>query len=130
MREKFDLARKRLRDKLGLTAATASEIAPSAASSDGSGSAISVLDRVLAFEDHSQATDVVSSHEGDMIPLPAALSHSLSGTWRQYLAGDGKPVWHRDTREAASIEVSRLETVARNMCICRNFCSCIHSHRS
>lgn len=104
----FDQARKRLRHKLGLPAAVPPNVEPSAASSDGSSSGVSVLHRVLAFEDHKQAPDACDPPDSDIIPLPAALSHSLSGTWKQRIDDKGKPVWQRDAREAASDEVTRL----------------------
>ena len=110
LREKFDLARKRLRDKLGLPAASPAPVEPSAASSDDSDSGLSVLHRVLAFEDSTQAADVVKPLDSDVIPLPAALSHSLSGTWRQHLSEDGKHIWQRDARAAASNEVDLFQT--------------------
>lgn len=111
LREKFDFARKRLRDKLGLPATLPAEIEPSAVSTDDSDSGLSVLHRVLAFEDNTQASEAVKPLDSDIIPLPAALSHSLSGTWRQHMAEDGKQVWHRDARAAASNEVGLFQKV-------------------
>ena len=109
----FDQARKRLRYKLGLPAALPPNVEPSAASSDGSSSGVSVLHRVLAFEDYQQAPDACDPPDSDIIPLPAALSHSLSGSWKQRIDDKGKPVWQRDEREAASSEVTRLQHVAQ-----------------
>lgn len=99
----LDHARKRLRHKLGLSAALPPAVEPSASSSDGS---VSVLHRVLAFEDHQQDPDACNSLDSDIIPPPAALSHSLSGTWKQRIDDSGKPVWQRDPREAETNEVS------------------------
>jgi len=82
----FDQARKRLRQKLGLpAAATRSEIAATSAS---------VMHRVLEFEDKRQ--------EPEVLPLPEALSHSLSGSWKQLFLETGKPAWERDQRESPS----------------------------
>lgn len=104
-RQKFDLARKRLRDKLGLPAAIPSEIGSSAGSTEDSGEGSSVLHRVLAFEHQKPAPDAFNPQDSDIIPSPAALSHSLSGRWKQRVGDDGKPFWQRNEREAASSEV-------------------------
>ena len=104
----FDLTRKRLRHKLGLPAALPPDADASAASSDNPGSGVSVLHRVLAYYEDHKSPDASSPSDYDIIPLPAALSHSLSGTWKQRIADNGKPFWERDAREAASTEVSSL----------------------
>ena len=104
----FDQARNKLRHKLGFPALSPPDVEHPAASSDGSSSGVSVLHRVLAFEDHKQAPDACDPTDSDVIPLPAALSHSLSGTWKQRFDSKGKPVWQRDAREAASTEVGSL----------------------
>ena len=108
LRATFDQARKQLRHKLGFPALPSPNVEPSAASSDGSSSGVSVLHRVLAFEDHKQAVDACDPPDSDVIPPQRALSHSLSGTWKQRVDNNGKPVWQRDAREAASNEVSSL----------------------
>ena len=103
LRASFDQAR-----KLGLPTAISPDVEPKALSSGGSGSGVSVLHRVLAFEDHQQDSDACTTSDSDIIPLPAALSHSLSGTWKQRFDDTGKPVWQRDAREADTTEVSSL----------------------
>lgn len=109
LRATLEQARKRLRHKLGLRAAPSPDAEPSEPPpSDGSGSGVSVLHRVLAFEDHQQDSEACTSPDSDIIPLPAALSHSLSGTWKQRIDDTGKPVWQRDAREAGTTEVSSL----------------------
>lgn len=121
----FDQARKRLRHKLGLPAALPPNVETSAASSDGSSSGVSVLHRVLAFEDHKQVPVACDPPDSDIIPLPAALSHSLSGTWKQRVDDKGKPIWQRDAREAASNEVIRLCLAA---CCTMKPCRCYFGH--
>lgn len=103
-----DLARKKLRLKLGFPALPPPDVEPCAAPSESSSSGVSVLHRVLAFEDHKQPPAACDPPESDIIPLPAALSHSLSGTWKQRIDDNGKPLWQRDIREAPSTEVSSL----------------------
>ncbi len=89
----FDQARKRLRQKLGLpAAATRSEVA--ATSESAASPQVSVMHRVLEFEDKRQ--------EPEVLPLPEALSHSLSGSWKQLVLETGKPAWERDQRESPS----------------------------
>jgi hypothetical protein len=91
----FDQARKRLRQKLGLpAAATRSEIAATSASESAASPPVSVMHRVLEFEDKRQ--------EPEVLPLPEALSHSLSGSWKQLVLETGKPAWERDQRESPS----------------------------
>ena len=89
-------AKARLRALLRLLDSTE----PASCDSHKTAPAVSVLHRVLAFEDKSQAPEI------DILPLPEALSHSLSGCWKQLVLETGKPVWHRSEREPLSSEVS------------------------
>ncbi|KAA6422812.1 MAG: hypothetical protein FRX49_07347 [Trebouxia sp. A1-2] len=61
------------------------------------------MHRVLEFEDKRQ--------EPEVLPLPEALSHSLSGSWKQLVLETGKPAWERDQRESPS-EVVRSTDVS------------------
>ena len=91
----FDQARKRLRQKLGLPAAAIrSEVAGTSASESTASPQVSVMHRVLEFEDKRQ--------EPEVLPLPEALSHSSSGSWKQLVLETGKPAWERDQRESPS----------------------------
>ena len=91
----FDQARKRLRQKLGLPAAAArSEVVATSASESAASPQVSVMHRVLEFEDKRQ--------EPEVLPLPEALSHSSSGSWKQLVLETGKPAWERDQRESPS----------------------------
>ena len=114
-KDRLGMVRQQLRDKLGLSVAPPSEAAPL---SDDSSPSVSVLHRVLEFEDNKQDPEALDS---DAIPLPAALSHSLSGTWRQLMLDDGKSAWQRDNRTAASSEVTLLYLSALGVC---NGCIC------
>ncbi|KAL0051379.1 hypothetical protein WJX82_006419 [Trebouxia sp. C0006] len=60
------------------------------------------MHRVLEFEDKRQ--------EPEVLPLPEALSHSSSGSWKQLVLETGKPAWERDQRESPS-ELPEVHTV-------------------
>ena len=96
----IDQARKRLREKLGLsTSAHAAIPAAHHVSQTAAAPLVSVMHRVLEFEDKKQVP------EADILPLPEALSHSLSGSWKQLMLDTGKPAWQRDERDSSSSEV-------------------------
>lgn len=98
----FDQARKRLREKLGLsTSAHAAIPAAHHVSQTAAAPLVSVMHRVLEFEDKKQVP------EADLLPLPEALSHSLSGSWKQLMLDTGKPAWQRDERDSSSSEVMK-----------------------
>ena len=97
----FDHARKRLRAKLGLPAAATNAAKEEPSDTTSAATPLtSVLHRVLEFEDKRQDPEV--------LPLPEALTHSPSGSWRQLVLDTGKPAWQLDERHTPSGEVSSL----------------------
>ena len=97
----FDQARKRLREKLGLPTIAGCDAAAAIAAAPQTVAAplVSVMHRVLEFEDKRQLPDT------EITPLPDALSHSLSGSWKQLVLDTGKPAWQRDEGECPPSEV-------------------------
>lgn len=105
----FDQARRRLRQKLGLPAAAIrSDLADTSAPESVVSPPVSVMHRVLEFEDKRQ--------EPEVLPLPEALSHSLSGSWKQLVLETGKPAWERDQRESPSevhLDITKKDCLER-----------------
>ena len=88
-----------MREKLGLSAASNAILAAVSSSSEPPDPTSSVLHRVLEIEDKRQEP------EPDLTPLPQALVHSLSGSWKPLVLDSGKPAWQRDERTSNEVQI-------------------------